>query len=322
MSISRRQLLSITLTGLLSSLLGTAHADSTTILTTIPAAENAIQVSDGRLFVSGSDGLYLVDAASKTKSKIPVAFDATSAPSTANTCYFTGLTQYSNYLYAACTPDVNSDSSPRYLLMMDLNQSPQIRAFYRGNDAGFYNGIAVTGYDTLFVANMGGLNPYTSGKIQKVTMSAPGKVSSMNDWLYTANRINGMKVSGSTLYYTEDNLFFAGVNFVKKVPITSTGAAGMPTTIYYSTSYIDDFTLVSGGLVVAAATANPLNGAITGSLIHLSESGSVLHSAQFPDWQPTAAAILKSPTWGSLLVTELKHGNVFIFNQSWGLNPR
>jgi hypothetical protein len=59
-----------------------------------------------------------------------------------------------------------------------------------------------------------------------------------------------------------------------------------------------------------------------GKVVHINETGSVLHSATFAGWQPTAVAFLKTPIWGSLLVTELKQGNVFRFDQAWGLNPR
>lgn len=298
-----------------------AQADTTTILTTAPSAENAIQTSDGRLFVSASDGLYQVNASTKTKTKVPVALSATSAASTSTNCYFTGLAQYQNYLYAACTPDVESNFALRHLLVMDLNQSPQMRSFHSVSDIGFFNGISLDANGNIYAANFGSLATPSAGRIIKLTMSSRTTVASKVNWLYSTGRINGIRVNGNTVYYVEDNVYFAGYNYFKKVGITSIGTAGTPQTIYRSTNYIDDFILVTDGAVLATAAMSPFAPS-NGEVVHISETGAVLHSAKFPGWQPTAVAFMKTPTWGSLLVTELAQGNVFILGQSWGLNPR
>ncbi|HEX7635470.1 MAG TPA: hypothetical protein VF427_09360, partial [Noviherbaspirillum sp.] len=62
------------------------------VLGPVPEAENLIVTSDHRWFASGADGFYQIDPDGATPpQQIPIAFDASSAPSTDNKAFFFGL---------------------------------------------------------------------------------------------------------------------------------------------------------------------------------------------------------------------------------------
>lgn len=313
---------------LASSLSSFALADSTKVVAKVPTAESVWLTADNRLFVSGSDGFYFAPRNGLPASKVPVALDQTSTPSTSTTCYFGAITQAGNYLYTDCTTNPFSAGSRNYLLAMDLTKPAQLRAFYSSAEGVFFNGITADASGHLYVSIF---PEKTSGQIDRFTLSGPTTVASRQKWLGTSGKPNGLKVYGSTLYFAEDpNQFGTSPSYLKKATILANGAAGGVQTLYTTSlaTVFDDFILVKDGLVATTASAANLSVSSSNMLLHLGEAGNLLHVSSYPLQLPSALALEASPNKGALFVSERGNyliagsGQVSEYFQSWNLLPR
>jgi hypothetical protein len=86
--------------------------------------------------------------------------------------------------------------------------------------------------------------------------------------------------------------------------------------------------LVNGGLVILTADAMGNASSANNRVVHISETGQLLHASTLPFALPSSVAFEVSPNWGALYVTE--RGNAFFpvagqvseFIQGWNLQPR
>jgi hypothetical protein len=306
-----------------------AQAESKSVIAYVPDAEFVFVTSDNRLFAAASDGLYYIPRNGYPPSRVPIALDSTSPASTAVSCYFGAMAQVGNYLYADCT--TNPLTLPRnYLLAMDLTANAGMRAFYSAADGVFYNGLAADGKGDIYVSMFPVLS-LTNGRIEKFTLSTPTSVASRSAWLATMGRPNGLQVYGNTLYFTENTLNLTGApSYLRKATISTYGWPSTIQTIYQTDSgaLLDDFILVSDGLVLTAADANSHLSSPANQILHINESGQVLNKNAIPFTLPSSVFIEKSPNAGALYVAERGgapisgSGDVAEYFQSWNLSPR
>lgn len=306
------------------------------VLGPVPKAENLIVTSDNRWFASGGDGFYQIDPDSAASpQQIPIAFDANSAPSTDNKAFFCGITQFQHFLYATCTPELLSATSPRYIMLMDLQQSPlTMVAIHQISDPMFFNGMASDMAGHLYLTNEGSLLPPQPGRIVKLNMASPTKVVGQSDWMMVNGHPNGLKIDGDMLYFSQEPLRIGEHRAtVQKVGIKSDGTvAGAPETIYTvggADRLLDDIELVEGGLLITQGGLwahivpeifpdSPFN-----QIIHISESGQELHITDIQLAPPSAVKLVPDSAAPSpALIVTLRTGEVIRLSQEWGLRNR
>jgi len=303
------------------------------VLGSVPDAENLIVTSDHRWFVGGSDGFYQIDRDGLAPpQKIPIAFDAHAAPSIGNRAFFFGITQFQNFIYSTCTPDINSAASPRYIMLMDLQQSPATMvAIHQITDPAIFDGLASDAVGHLYLTNLGTFRPLRPGRIVKLNMTSPTTVASQSTWLEADGHPNGIKIDGDILYFTQEPFRLLGRSTVEKVRIKSDGTAGVPETIYTTgiARLLDDIELVEGGLVITQGglidefDPATFHNSQFNKIIHISESGQELHSSDLPLSPPSAVKLVPDSVSPSpdLIVTE-RTGEVIRLSQGWGLRNR
>jgi hypothetical protein len=302
-------------------------------LCSVPEAENLMVTSDYRWFVSGSDGFYQVDPDGGTPPrKIPIAFDSNTAPSADNRSFFFGITQYQHFIYASCTPDPKDAASPRYIMFMDMTQTPvSLVAIHQICNPVFFNGLASDVAGNLYLANGGTFLPPQPGRIIKLSMTSPTTVAGQSDWLAVDGHPNGLKIDGDRLYFSQEPSRILGRATVKKVSIQTDGTAGEPETIYTAgiARLLDDIDLVDDGVLITQAglidSIDPatFHNSRFNKVIHISESGQELHSTDLPLSPPSAVKLVPDSVSPSpdLVVTE-RTGEVIRLSQRWGLRNR
>lgn len=299
------------------------------VLGSLPNAENLIVTTDKRWFASGGDGFYQIDPEGATPpQKIPVAFDAGSPPSVDNCAFFCGITQFQHFVYATCSPDVTSATSPRYIMLMDLRQSPlAMAAIHRIADPVFFNGMASDMAGHLYLTNEGMFLPPRPGRIVKLNMSSPTTVARQSDWLVVDGHPNGLKIEDDMLYFSQEPIHLLGRAMVKKVRIKSDGTAGTPETIYTAgiARLLDDIELVEGGLVVTqGGLIDEIDPATFhysrfNQLIHIDENGQELQRTDIQLSPPSAVKLVPEST--DVIITE-RTGEVIRLSLGWGLKSR
>ncbi len=317
----------------MNTAMNTGTAIGKKVLCTVPEAENLIVTSDHRWFAGGSDGLYQIDPDGVAPpQKIPIAFDAHSAPSIDNRAFFCGITQFQHFVYATCSPELTNATSPRYIMLMDLQKSPlSMVAIHQIADPVFFNGLASDAAGNLYLTNEGTFFPSRPGRIVKLDMASPTTVGSLRTWLETDGHPNGIKIDGDMLYFSQEPIHLLGHSTVNKVRIKSDGAASVPDTIYTTgiARLLDDMELVDGGLVITqGGLIDELDPATFhyssfNKVIHINEEGQELHATDISLSPPSAVKLAPDPASASadLIVTE-RTGEVIRLSQGWGLRSR
>jgi hypothetical protein len=305
--------------------------DAKKVISLVPEAENLLFTSDGRLFVSGHDGLYQVDLDGLAPPRrIPFAFDMNSSPSLKNEAFFLGLAQVGHFVYASCTQSPMDSDSPRYIMFMDITQSPlKLTPILKAENEGIFNGMAADDEGNLYLADSGRIRIPKPGRIMKLKLSSPTTVAELTEWLPSEGaRPNGIKIDGDMLYFSEEPLLFLftiGDSHVKKVQINTDGTAGSPINIFTTTSgkLLDDIELVQDGLLATQSRLLNPHSRKVNKILHISESGERLHESELPLALPSAVTLV--PEAGSeppdLIVTE-RRGMVSRVSQTWGVKPR
>lgn len=299
---------------LLASLFGAGMAHASTQLVDqvggLSKAENAIQTTTGRTFVSTKGALYEIaqDAwGNRSASPLPIKLSTG-----ASTCYFTGLTEYASTLYATCAENTLLPSAPKHLLAMDLSvPSAPLKEIASLHDSGFPNGLAADGAGHLYYANTTLLSP---GAIWRITLSGRFTVAQEQEFYkFPICTANGLKFWQNHLYVGTNPPTFVGPSQVLRYDVTASGLSNK-VIVYTSWNVIDDFELVQGGLVVAEYLGNKVS--------HISETGTVLHTASFSS--PTSPHVVQDAARGQqeLLVTEAGANRASWLTTDWGLSPR
>ncbi len=274
-------------------------------------AENAIQTSNGRTFVSTDGALYELQQSTTgkwTAKVVPARF--TNPKLTA--CYFTGLTEYAGTLYGTCAEGTFSASAPKHLLALDLAQDQAIwQQIASLNSKGFANGLASDGTGYLYYTSTPLLQ---SGSVWRIKLGSRFRVTEEKEFhTFTLCVGNGLKIHNNQLYVGVNPITFAGLSQLLRYDITATGLTNK-SVIYYSWSILDDFSLVKDGLVIAEYLGQ--------RIAHITENGKVLNTAKFSS--PSSAHLIRDPASGNraLLVTEAGANRVQILNNAWNLAPR
>jgi hypothetical protein len=212
-----------------------------TLVAGITSAENLAFASDGRLFVTGNDGIYEL---TRSSSLAVVA----SVLEPGGTIFFGGMAEIDGTLYVnAYTAALNS-----YLYAARLTPSPKFESIYELQTTGVPNGAAADASGRLYVSDTIG------GTILRVTLDPkdPLKVIGQDIWLSRAQGIlapNGLKIRGSGLYFTD------GLT-IKRVPILADGRAGIPVTLVSELTYFDDLYVDAVGILAANYLFGSLQG--------------------------------------------------------------
>ncbi|HEY0844670.1 MAG TPA: hypothetical protein VGE12_04855 [Noviherbaspirillum sp.] len=286
-----------------------AHAE--VVATGVRYAENAIQTSNQRLFVSSDGAFYELTAGASgwNKTAVPVHFK----DGVARHCYFLGVAETMGRVYTVCTENALNPLARKRLFGLDIMQgAPQLVEAGELHGMSLPNGLAADDAGNLYAADSG--LPLLPGTIQKITLAGPYTIATQTTFhRYLANKPNGVRYANGKLYVTVNPFSYLGVSQLLRYDLGANGLANC-TTIYSSLAFLDDFTLVNGGAVIAEF--------LGGRIVHVSEQGNELHRASFS--QPTSARLLTAPQFGAgnLLVTERGSGNVHRFVNTWGLQPR
>lgn len=277
----------------------------------LPKAENAIQTSTGRSFISTDGKLFELSESSNgnwSASAVPTRYTRTSQTA----CYFTGLAEYAATLYALCADNTLLAGAPKHLLALDLNQKgASLQEIAALHDFGFPNGLAADGAGHLYYANTALLMP---GSVWRITLASRFAVAEEKE-LYTFPLCvgNGLKFFRNQLYVGVNPPTFVGLSQLLRYDVSATGL-GNKAVLYQSLGVVDDFELVQGGVVLAEYLGN--------RIVHLGENGQVLHTAPFS--APSSVHLILDPVRGrrELLVTEAGASRASIVQTDWNLAPR
>jgi len=283
----------------------------------IAAAENSIQTSQGRLFVSSDGALYELTGeagGSWTKSALPAKFKDGSS----HACYYLGLAEYADTLYSVCTENFYDIFAPKHLMGLDLRPgaAAQLREVGPLSEIGSPNGLGSDGAGHLYYANFGIFYP---GSIHRITLSGRWSLSEDVPVLHYRNlNPNGLKVSHGSLYVSGDPILDIGVSQLIRYRLVD----GRPTDaklIYQAFATFDDFALLEGGGILLAEF-------LWGQLVDIDEdSGKLLHT--LPIKTPTSVQVITPGTGAEsasslLLVTERGGNQAQLLTNPWGLEPR
>jgi hypothetical protein len=220
-----------------------------TIVSDIPDAENSLFTNTGRLFITGGKNIYEVTLASGTRFVKKALYQGEDN--------FCGITQVGNCIYAVRNTGLLFNKV--YITAAKLSDSPVFKDIYQVAGVTMGNGLAADSSGRLYLADTG-----LTGKIVRLTISGsdPMTITGQSSWLtWGAVAPNGIKISGSTVFFTD-------LGTVKKVAINYNGTPGTVKTILSRLTIFDDLSLYNGKLIVCDYTK--------GTILYLSDSGSVL----------------------------------------------
>lgn len=274
-------------------------------------AENAIQTSTGRTFVSTDGALYELKQ-SAAGQWTATALRATFTNPQTSRCYFTGLTEYAGALYGACAESTTSSSAPKHLMMLDLGLvNADLKQIGSLKATGFANGLASDGMGHLYYTSTGLLQ---SGSVWRVKLTSASSIAEPVEFhKFTLCVGNGLKIYKNQMYVGVNPITFVGLSQLLRYDITATGLNNK-SVIYYSWSILDDFSLVKDGLLIAEYLGQ--------RVLHINESGKVLRTASFSS--PSSAHLINEPLSGkkAILVTEAGANRAKLIANEWGLQLR
>lgn len=296
---------------LIALLLASLAARAEPLATQVTAAENAIETSNQRLFVSSDGAFYELTFGHAGWNKTPVP--AHFRDGVSRSCYFLGIAESNGRVYTVCTTGNLNPLAKKYLLALDtLDTTPQLNEVGELHGVALPNGLAVDNAGHLYLADSG--LPLLPGAIRKITLASAYSISTQTTFhRFLAFKPNGLRHAHGKLYVTVNPFSYIGVSQLLRYDLQPDGLHNEKA-LYKSASFLDDFALVEGG----AVTAEFLGGRIT----HIDERGAELHRAGFA--QPTSVSLLNAPAYGpgNLLVTERASSSVHRFVNTWGLRPR
>lgn len=264
---------------------------SSSVIATVPDAENILFTPEGRLFVSGG---IVVEVIRNGMVFSTSRIDDGSCGGNGHT----GLAQIGRVIYNACIAN-------NMLYAADLSASNNLAPIHDLNtmtspmDAS--NGMAVDHLGRLYVVN----GP--TGAIPKVVRvilddNNPLNVVDQQDWLTTGLEFpNGIVFDGQqTFYITDSSVVNVQFGTVKRVVLNADGSAGTPQTIFVSNSILDDISLTADGRIL-------VSGFSTGQVFLLDSDGTLLQQTNPQTWRAASAVQQGQPPLFSdtdILVTD------------------
>lgn len=292
----------------------TAQATNPTVLATItgiPSAENAIQASDGRIFVSSKGNLFQIKLNGNTWSK--TAINAVFQNGISHACTYSGLTEYNRAIYTLCSDNELNIFAPKHLMVLDLNAAiPNLMEVGALNSVGVPNGLASDGQGHLYYTNFGILYP---GNLHRITLDGRLAMTSDQEVLqFVTENPNGIKIKNNQLYLVTDSVAAVGITRLLRYPLTSSGIGSLTTAITSSFSFFDDFSLINnGGILMADFLLSQIKN-INESTGQTTQSFNIL--------TPTSATVINVSGTSYLLVTQRTKNQVSILSNPWNITPR
>jgi len=201
-----------------------------TLVEGLTAAENQLFTSEGRLFVSGDEGVYEIVQQGTT-------YSTRELPSDAATCWFGGLTEYAGTLYANCYDTVRSNS---LLYAAPLNAAPQLRAIHSLPGVALANGLTHDEAGNLYIAST------FDGAILRLKLdpSDPLRVLAQESWLPSAGLFsNGLK-------YFDGKLYWTAFTQLRSAAIRDGGKPRATRDLSGALTYLDDLYVDGGGFLL------------------------------------------------------------------------
>jgi hypothetical protein len=199
-----------------------------TLVDSIASIENSMFTGDGRLFVTGDDGIYEIV---RDSSGVPRATELGSG----NACKFAGMAEVSGVLYVNCYDGTNS-----VILAATLSAAPSFRKIYDLPGVALANGAAADDSGRVYVADS------TNGTIWRLYLASGDPFTVTRREAFSTGNLfpNGLKVFGGAVYYTD---FVA----VKRIPLLDDGTAGPVVTLTTQLTFFDDLFVEEKGILVA-----------------------------------------------------------------------
>jgi len=207
-----------------------------TLVDGIRLAENLTFSSDGRLFVTGADGLYeIVDDGTG----VVEARQLAAVPGHG----FNGITEIDGVLYALSVDFLGSSS----LYAAALTATPSFREIHVLTGVTLANGLAADAAGHLYVSSS------LQGQILRLQRAPedPFSITAQEVWLSGLVEPNGLKVSASALTFVD-------LGSVRRAAIGDDGRAGPVTTIVSRFTFFDDLFVDDRGILVANTLAGSL----------------------------------------------------------------
>ncbi len=262
-----------------------------TVLLDLPGAENLTFADDGRLFVSGGQGLFEIHKQADGRFRAePISTEAAG---------FTGLAVRGSHLYAA--------SGDGRLWGGALTATPQITPIHTMSGMCIANGTALGADGNLYVVDEPLSLCVPDPKIKRFVIDPqdPLKILKEEVWVQgsalgllsvgvgnTLRFPNGLQADGTRFYGTDGGSIYA-------VDLLADGSAGAVMPIYFNVDVHDDLGLIEGGVLLANF--------LTGRISLISREGKLLQATapatfSFPSSVRVGRPPMFEPT--DLVVTE------------------
>jgi hypothetical protein len=209
-----------------------------TLVTGITAAEDLLFSTDGRLFVTGNDGIYELRRDSSG------TLQATNLHPGEN-CDFTGVVEIKDTIYSVCTDHTNSHVFAGSLAGSPA--TPSFRKIYELEGILIANEIAADAQGRIYVAAT------LQGLILRLQIAAdPFTVWSQESWLSTVAAAgiapNGLRYVDSSIYWTDS---LGGS--VHQVQVLPDGSAGLVSGFGDPGQFFDDLYVNSDGTILVTS---------------------------------------------------------------------
>ena len=210
-----------------------------TLVTGITGAEDLLFSTDGRLFVTGTDGIYELR-------RDPAGNLLATNLHAGEKCHFDGIVEIGETIYTVCADDANS-----YLFAGSLAGSPAaptFREIYELKGTLIANEIAADAQGRIYIAAT------LQGLILRLQIAAgdPFTVWSQESWLSTVAAAgiapNGVRYVDSSLYWTDT---LGGS--IHQVQVLPDGSAGLVSGLGDPGQFFDDLYVNSNGTIVVAS---------------------------------------------------------------------
>lgn len=271
-------------------------------------AENMRMTSDGRLFATGSTGLYELtrDRGNITKRQINT-----------QPCQHLGLAEMHGWLFSVCM-----EKTPGFVLKAPFYTPAKASLWaYSLTTAGFFNvgeltdfyipnGIDALGQDNaILIADE---NFMGQGGVSKAIINFDAEIpfieSVQPQWIGANEDVgiaNGVRVLNNAVFLTDKGS-------LKRVPLNTRGEPQTSQTLYSAFTILDDLAPFCDGVLVTDF--------IGGKLIYVSEDGSRTWTS--PSGLVTPSSVLPNaqPLFGNdvILVTELRRFSEKAHQSPWG----
>ena len=205
----------------------------------IPAAENQLFTSTGRLFISGDEGVYEITQQGAGHSSHKLQAEAS--------CQFGGLTEHAGTLYANCYDMVNANSS---LYAAPLTQAPALRVIHALPGVALANGLTSDEDGNLYVAST------FDGTILRLQLEPgdPLKVRAQDTFIASSGLFsNGIK-------YFDGRLYWTAFTTLKNATLRPDGQAGLQRDLWADLTFLDDLYADESGFLLD----DYLNGKVIG----------------------------------------------------------